>query len=1200
MAKGKKTKKELDVDDDGSIPSEEEAATEEKKAGGKKGKKEKQKKKEEETLAKAMDDMSLSDSDSEPEEKPLPKEKKKTKKKEKKAASSDSEAEEEVVAQKSGFALLMDDGDDSLPSEPSDVSDEEVKPEPVKQTKPEKKGKKDKKKGKSPDVEVLDEEVKEVVKEDKGGKKKKKKKGKKADDDDDDLDAMLAALKAEYDGEEPPPEAADAFDKEDGKKGKKKKKGKQETDDLEDAGQMGFEVIDGMEVGGTVKTAAQKKKEKKEKQKQKDFEAKKNASKKEPSEDKEFSKEPSPAEEKDSSKEPTPEQEDKEDPEDESKLSKKALKKKKQEEEEAKKKEKKKPANKTLAAMKEALIKVQEEEERQKKEFEDKEREAEERDRLKAEQKVKDEERKALKKQREKERNAKLKAEGKLLTAKQKQDKARAEAMLSAMRAQGADVPQIGEKRAPRAGTRIRPNKKKHEEAKAVTPEVETPPSISKEESPVSVEEEPKVVKDEAKDAWDADSGDDVKDAWDAESDDEKKLKEAEVKIEEKPTETKVVEEVKAAESSDDDSDESEDESEESDEESEDESEEDDVTEVERKKEMALERIQKRRAVNEKARTTDKLRAPVVCVLGHVDTGKTKILDKLRRTNVQDGEAGGITQQIGATNVPIEIIQEQCKNVRDFGKGGLKLPGLLIIDTPGHESFSNLRDRGSSLCDIAILVIDIMHGLEPQTIESINLLKKKKTPFVVALNKVDRLYEWKPNKHMDVRDVLGNQQHNTKMEFEKRRDEVILQLAEQSLNAALFYENPDPSEYISLVPTSAHSGDGMGNLMGLLVEMSQTFLAKRLSFSEELQATVLEVKDVGGFGTTIDIVLVNGRLKFGQTMVIAGTNGPIVTTIKALLTPKKLQDLRVKSQYIDHKNLEAAQGVKIAAKELGTAIAGLNMRVAHQPDEVDILREECERDLSSALNAIKCKTLGVFVQASTLGSLEALLEFLKTTDPPIPYAGVRIGPVVRRDVMRACAMLDHEPKYAVILAFDVKVERDAQEFADKEGVTIFQADIIYHLFDRFTEYQKELVRKKKDEFKDIAVFPCKLKIMPENIYMSRDPIVCGVTVVSGVIKPGTPICVPSKEFVNLGICTSLQHNNKEVQEARKGSEVCIKIEPLPGEAPKMIGRHFMEDDMLISKISRESIDACKDYFRDDLQKTDWILMKELKKLFEIM
>jgi len=425
-----------------------------------------------------------------------------------------------------------------------------------------------------------------------------------------------------------------------------------------------------------------------------------------------------------------------------------------------------------------------------------------------------------------------------------------------------------------------------------------------------------------------------------------------------------------------------------------------------------------------------------------------------------------------------------------------------------------------------------------------------------------------------------------------------LGLAEQGMNAALFYENPDPADYISLVPTSAHSGDGMGNLMAAIVQHSQDCLAKRLSYTEELQCTILEVKAIGGFGTTIDVCLVNGRLKFGQTIVLPGTEGPIVTTVRALLTPSKMQDLRVKNQFTEHKELKAAQGVKIAAKELEKTIAGLSLRVANSPDEVDILREEAERDLSSALNAIKLKPLGVFVQASTLGSLEALLEFLKTSK--IPYAGVKIGPVVKKDVMRASTMLEHEQKFAVILAFDVKVEREAQEMADREGVKIFQADIIYHLFDRFTEYQAELVRQKKEQFRSIAVFPCKLRILPEHIFTRRDPITVGVKVEAGVCRTGTPICVPTKEFIFLGILTGIQHNQKEIDSAKKGEEVCIKIEAPGGDAPKMFGRHFDEKDLLMSRISRESIDACKDYFRDELQKSDWALMVELKKIFQIL
>ena len=389
-------------------------------------------------------------------------------------------------------------------------------------------------------------------------------------------------------------------------------------------------------------------------------------------------------------------------------------------------------------------------------------------------------------------------------------------------------------------------NKSRHAEQAAASKETTPEKVVEEKVEEVKVEEskEPEKAAEEEEDVLD-----NWMDADDSDKEEEAKKNQSEKKEKASPEGEQVGgdEDSEEEESEDEEEEESESEEESS---SEEEEEEEDLEETdgktlaEIKRERAIARIKDRMKKNAEAKSKDNLRSPVVCVLGHVDTGKTKILDKLRRTSVQDGEAGGITQQIGATNVPIAVIKEQCKMVHGFLENPLRLPGLLIIDTPGHESFSNLRDRGSSLCDIAILVIDIMHSLEPQTIESLNLLKKKKTPFVVALNKIDRLYEWKPNRHKDVREVLEMQGTNTKLEFQKKKDEVLLGLAEQGLNAALFWENPDPEEYISLVPTSAHSGDGMGNLMGQLVEISQTRLEERLSFSEELQATVLEVNFV--------------------------------------------------------------------------------------------------------------------------------------------------------------------------------------------------------------------------------------------------------------------------------------------------------------------------------------------------------------------
>lgn len=1003
--------------------------------------------------------------------------------------------------------------------------------------------------------------------------KKSKKARRKRDDSDDDLDQVLAELEMEYSGTKPVVEkdVTPVIDEPPEPKGKIKKEKKTpkiiENDDEHDN-----------EETSTIKSAAQKKKEKKEREKQKKLEEKQLTRSK---------LETKQATEPDAVEVEAPIEEQADEGEKDSKKKKK--KGAKVEEKDDKKDAKKGPGKKTIVAMQEALKKMREEQERLEREEEERIKREEEAEQARLEALTLEKEKKEKKKQKEKEKRERLKAEGKLLTAKQKADRARAQAMIDNLKAQGLELPDVGERK-PRLGTRIRPSKlktqKSIENQKEVEEQkVEAAPVETKVEVEIVEQVAVKELEDEVKDAWDADSSDDGESGGVT-----------------APKETKVIGVEKNEESEEEEEsseDENESENEEDSSSSEDDSEEtDNRTDAEKKRDRARQRIEQRQIDAEKNRTPDNLRAAVVCVLGHVDTGKTKILDKLRRTNVQDGEAGGITQQIGATNVPLDAIKEQIKYVKGFADMKFKLPGLLIIDTPGHESFSNLRSRGSSLCDFAILVVDIMHGLEPQTIESINLLKSKKTPFLVALNKVDRLYDWKTMGRRDISDVIANQAGNTQLEFTQRTQEVIVQFAEQGLNAALCYENPDERSYVSLVPTSAVTGEGMGNLLSLIVENCQNRLTKRLMYSEELQATVLEVKAIPGLGTTIDAILINGTLRESETMVLAGTDGPIMTQIRSLLMPQPMKELRVKNSYVEYKEIKAAQGVKIAAKELEKAIAGLNLYIAQKPDEVEILRENVAKELKTALSSIKLQERGVYVQASTLGSLEALLEFLRASK--IPYSGIRIGPVVKKDVMKASIMLEHESQYATILAFDVKIERDAQELADNLGVKIFHADIIYHLFDKFMAYREELKQKKREEFKHIAVFPCKLRILPQFIFNSRDPIVVGVMIEGGILKEGTPICVPSKEFVDVGIVTSIEVNHKNVESARKGMEVCIKIEPIPGESPKMFGRHFDDKDFLISKISRQSIDACKDYFRDDLTKPDWQLMVELKKLFQIL
>uniref|UniRef100_A0A803L242 Eukaryotic translation initiation factor 5B n=1 Tax=Chenopodium quinoa TaxID=63459 RepID=A0A803L242_CHEQI len=554
------------------------------------------------------------------------------------------------------------------------------------------------------------------------------------------------------------------------------------------------------------------------------------------------------------------------------------------------------------------------------------------------------------------------------------------------------------------------------------------------------------------------------------------------------------------------------------------------------------------------------LRSPICCIMGHVDTGKTKLLDCIRHTNVQEGEAGGITQQIGATYFPAENIRERTRELKADAK--LNVPGLLVIDTPGHESFTNLRSRGSGLCDIAILVVDIMHGLEPQTIESLNLLRMRNTEFIVALNKVDRLYGWKTLRNAPIVKALKQQSKDVQNEFNMRVTSVITQFKEQGLNTELYYKNKDMGETFNIVPTSAISGEGVPDLLLLLVQWSQKTMIEKLTFKNELECTVLEVKVVEGHGTTIDVVLVNGVLHEGDQIVVCGMQGPIVTTIRALLTPHPMKELRVKGTYLHHKQIKAAQGIKISAQGLEHAIAGTGLYVVGPDDDLEEIKRSAMEDMESVLNRIEKTGEGVCVQASTLGSLEALLEFLKSPAVNIPVSGISIGPVHKKDVMRASVMLEKKKEYATILAFDVKVTTEVEEFAEDTGVKIFKADIIYHLFDQFKAYIDGIKEEKKKEAAEEAVFPCVLKIMRDCVFNKKDPIVLGVDVIEGVLKiVGTN----------------------------------------PEEQQKMFGRHFDIEDELVSHISRKSIDVLKANYKKDesMPNENWRLLVKLKNLFKI-
>ncbi|AJO97331.1 Fun12p [Saccharomyces cerevisiae YJM1418] len=839
----------------------------------------------------------------------------------------------------------------------------------------------------------------------------------------------------------------------------------------------------------------------------------------------------------------------------------------------------KKPAKKVpagLAALRRQLELKKQLEEQEKLEREEEERlEKEEEERLANEEKMKEEAR-AAKKEKEKAKREKLKAEGKLLTRKQKEEKKLLERRRAALLSSG-NVKVAG--LAKKDGEENKPKKVVYSKKKKRTTQENASEAIksdSKKDSEVVPDDELKESEDVLIDDWENLAlGDD--------------------------DEEETNEETQESTASHENEDQNQGEEEEGEEEEEEERAH--VQEVAKSTPAATPAATP--TPSSASPNKKDLRSPICCILGHVDTGKTKLLDKIRQTNVQGGEAGGITQQIGATYFPIDAIKAKTKVMAEYEKQTFDVPGLLVIDTPGHESFSNLRSRGSSLCNIAILVIDIMHGLEQQTIESIKLLRDRKAPFVVALNKIDRLYDWKAIPNNSFRDSFAKQSRAVQEEFQSRYSKIQLELAEQGLNSELYFQNKNMSKYVSIVPTSAVTGEGVPDLLWLLLELTQKRMSKQLMYLSHVEATILEVKVVEGFGTTIDVILSNGYLREGDRIVLCGMNGPIVTNIRALLTPQPLRELRLKSEYVHHKEVKAALGVKIAANDLEKAVSGSRLLVVGPEDDEDELMDDVMDDLTGLLDSVDTTGKGVVVQASTLGSLEALLDFLK--DMKIPVMSIGLGPVYKRDVMKASTMLEKAPEYAVMLCFDVKVDKEAEQYAEQEGIKIFNADVIYHLFDSFTAYQEKLLEERRKDFLDYAIFPCVLQTL--QIINKRGPMIIGVDVLEGTLRVGTPICAvktdpttKERQTLILGKVISLEINHQPVQEVKKGQTaagVAVRLEDPSGQQP-IWGRHVDENDTLYSLVSRRSIDTLKDKaFRDQVARSDWLLLKKLKVVFGI-
>jgi len=566
-------------------------------------------------------------------------------------------------------------------------------------------------------------------------------------------------------------------------------------------------------------------------------------------------------------------------------------------------------------------------------------------------------------------------------------------------------------------------------------------------------------------------------------------------------------------------------------------------------------------------------RQPIVCVLGHVDTGKTLLLDKIRKTSVQAREAGGITQHIGASFFPVETLKQIIGPSLSMLKGEIEIPGLLIVDTPGHEAFTNLRRRGGSVADIAILVIDILQGFEAQTYECIEILKARKTPFIVAVNKVDRVPGWKSQLAAPFLKAYASQDSYVREDLDNKLYEVIGTFSRLGFRTDRFDRVKDFTSTIALVPTSAKTGEGLTELLMVLIGLTQQYLKKQLQTTEgSAKGSVLEVKEEPGLGLTLNTIIYDGTLQKDDLIVVGGKENPIVTRVRAILVPKPLDEIRdPRDRFSSVDCVFAAAGVKIVASGLEGALAGAPLYAVPQGEEPEKYAKLVTEEIEKIRIAIDVE--GVVLKADTLGSLEAIAEILKQNNVKIRIADV--GDVSKRDVIEASVVKAREPLSGVVLAFGVKILPDAEEEAASNGIQVFKEPIIYNLVDKYTEWLKSKREAKIEQELEKLVRPGKIQIMSGFVFRRAKPAIFGVEVLGGQVKPKYAL-MRAQNGEDIGEVQQIQDKGKALSEAKQGMQVAVSMDK------PAVGRHVFEGDILYVKVPEADAKALLTTFLDML------------------
>ncbi len=544
-----------------------------------------------------------------------------------------------------------------------------------------------------------------------------------------------------------------------------------------------------------------------------------------------------------------------------------------------------------------------------------------------------------------------------------------------------------------------------------------------------------------------------------------------------------------------------------------------------------------------------------MAVLGHVDSGKTSLLDKIRGTGVQAREAGGITQHIGASFLPTESIKKTCGPLFAKMTGDTQeIPGLLVIDTPGHEIFTNLRARGGSAADIAILVVDVNRGFQPQTNESLKILQSRKVPFVIALNKVDQISGWKKTSTQFITQSIKEQDPFIQTTLDELLYNVVGTLSILGFNSEAFYRVKDFTKEVAIVPVSARTGEGLPELLAVLVGLTQQYMQNKLDQTEKsTRGIVLEVKEEVGLGITANIILIDGQLRKSDSILLAKRDSVVVTKPKAILLPKPLDEMRdPRDKFRPVNEVHAAAGIKIASPDLEGVLPGSPVYATTDESKIDELKKLIESEMKSVF--VKTDKKGVILKCDTIGSLEAITNMLKQQNVAISMAD--IGPVTRRDVVEALAVKEHDRHLGVVIAFNVKILQDAQEEADANHIRIFHDQVIYSLIDNYTQWVQEDTANEENAILQELTPVCKFTFLKGYVFRKSNPAVFGIRVDVGTLRQ--KIAVMNLDGRKVGIVHQLQDSGKSVDSAKKGQEVAISIQNVT------VGRQVSEEEVFYS------------------------------------